>query len=99
MGSFSIFDVSIFSNYINTHFGFAILLSSYTDTLNKNISNFLHVCKIQCVKREMRKILRSCTKFGVKAASYELLTAQVGLQIGDDIINNAVTLLLSLKLP
>ncbi len=80
-------------------FALAILLPTFTDMFNNNISSSLQFWKTCCVRKLERKILRSCPIFGVKAGLYGILTAQVGLQICEDIIDNTITLQLSFNFP
>ncbi len=80
-------------------FALSILVPNYAATFSNNICKYLQFWKMHCIKKEERKVLRSCPIYGVKAASYGFFTAQTGLQICDDIISNTVTLMLTLKLP
>ncbi len=75
-------------------FAVAIILTDLGGRCYKNGVKFKEHWKLIAVKKEERRVLRSCPVIGYQIGPYGLVTSKLGLLICNDIIDNAVNLVL-----
>ncbi len=75
-------------------FGIALVGTYMSGMPYNNAIRFQNFWKLHVRKRYDRKLLTTCQAFGIDNGPYGVSKANVGLQICDDIVNNAVTFLL-----